>query len=115
MSVTVSAQIRERIAEIKVRAQQVSEDGQRADSKTGKLIPANFLQQLVIKTEERVLVSADLGGGLAHNPYFLFKVKGLKAGAKISVDWLASQEIINPDGRRETKESNGQVTTVLQG
>jgi hypothetical protein len=78
-------------------------------------VPANFVQQLQIKADERLLFDCNLGGGLAHNPQFLFKAKGLKPGAKITADWLASSQVINEKGRKEEKPETGHAETILKG
>jgi len=115
MNLTVNAKLVEKITEIRIATQQISEDGQRLDPKTNRTVPPQFLQQLVVKNEEKVLASANLGGGLSHNPGFVFKVKGLKAGAPISVEWVRSQEVLNKDGKRENKEEKGKVETKVMG
>ena len=91
MSATIAAKLVKDVALIKVQMKHASEDGQRMDNKTHKLIPSDFVQQISIMADGRLIASADLGGGLAHNPEFMFKAKALKLGAKISVEWLDSK------------------------
>jgi sulfur-oxidizing protein SoxZ len=115
MSTTIAARLIKEVTEIRVSIQHASEDGQRQDAKTGRFIPATFVQQLQIKADERLLIDSNLGGGLAHNPQFVFMAKGLKAGAKITVDWTGSAEIINKQGRKEDKPETGHAETILKG
>lgn len=111
MSYSISAKLQKDITEIRVVFAHISEDGQRQDPKTGKFIPADFIQKLLIKADDRVLVESSLGGGLAHNPYFLFKARGLKAGTKVSAEWSRSFEVTDAKGKKEVKEDKGTTET----
>jgi sulfur-oxidizing protein SoxZ len=92
MSIVVTAQLKQDITHIRVAIDHISEDGQRIDHKTGKFVPASFVKQLTLKADDRVLVDANLGGALAHHPMLTFKAKKLKAGMRIVVEWLDSDD-----------------------
>ncbi len=90
------------VADVKVLMNHPMETGQRKDAKTGKLVPAHFIQEVVATLNGKTVMTADMGGAVSKNPYLGFKVKGAKAGDKISVSWTdntgdknAAEAVIN--------------------
>ena len=75
-------------ADIKVLMNHPMETGQRKDAKTGKLVPALFIQEVVATLNGTPVMTANIGGAVSKNPYLGFKVKGAKAGDKINVSWV---------------------------
>jgi sulfur-oxidizing protein SoxZ len=63
------------------------ETGQRKDKKTGKLIPAHFIQELNVDHNGKNVLNAAWGPAISKNPYLFFKFKGAKAGDKIKISW----------------------------
>lgn len=76
------------VADVKVLMNHPMETGQRKDAKTGKLVPALFIQEVVATLNGTPVMTANMGGAVSKNPYLGFKVKGAKAGDKISVSWV---------------------------
>lgn len=75
------------VADVKVLMNHPMETGQRKDAKTGKLVPAHFIQEVVATLNGKPVLTANMGGAISKNPYLGFKVKGAKAGDKINVSW----------------------------
>ena len=75
------------------------ETGLRKDAKTGKLIPAHFIDEVHATVNGKPVLDAQWGGGISKNPYLGFKVKGAKAGDKVEVSWKDNQ------GRQESAEA----------
>ena len=73
-------------ADIKVLIIHPMETGQRKDPQ-GELIPAHFIKQVTATLNGKVILDAQWGQGIAKNPFLGFKVKGAKAGDKVSVSW----------------------------
>jgi sulfur-oxidizing protein SoxZ len=63
------------------------EHGRKIDEVTGELIPAHYIQELIVKHNEKVIVSSQLGAGISKNPYFAFMLKGGGKEDTISVSW----------------------------
>ncbi len=63
------------------------EHGRNKDPKTNQLIPAHFIQELVVKHNEKVIVNSHMGAGISKDPYFAFMLKGGQSGDKIIVSW----------------------------
>ncbi len=63
------------------------ETGRNKDLKTGKFIPAHFIQELTVKHNDKVVVSANVGAGVSKDPYFAFMLKGGEVGDKVTISW----------------------------
>ena len=64
------------------------ESGQRKDKKTGKKIPAHFIQVAKFEHNGKVVFTANLGPAVSKNPYVSFKFKGGNKGDTIKVSWV---------------------------
>ncbi len=67
------------------------ETGARKDKKTGKLIPAHFIQEVSCKANGKHVMSADWSGGVSKNPYLSFKFKGAAKGDSLELTWVDNQ------------------------
>jgi sulfur-oxidizing protein SoxZ len=63
------------------------ETGLRKDSKTGEMVPAHFIQDVVCKWKDQVVMNAAWSGGISKNPYLSFKFKGAAAGDPLEISW----------------------------
>jgi sulfur-oxidizing protein SoxZ len=76
------------VADVKVLMNHPMETGQRKDAKTGTLVPALFIHDVVATINGATVMTANFGTGISKNPYLGFKVKGAKVGDKVSVSWV---------------------------
>ncbi|MGD8908267.1 MAG: thiosulfate oxidation carrier complex protein SoxZ [Chromatiales bacterium] len=67
------------------------ETGSRKDSKTGKLIPAHFIQEVVCKHKGTTVMTAQWSGGVSKNPYISFKFSGAAKGEELELSWVDNQ------------------------
>lgn len=74
-------------ADVKVLMNHPMETGQRKDSKTGKVIPAHFIQSVTATVAGKEVLDAQWGAAISKNPFLGFKVKGAKAGDKVVITW----------------------------
>lgn len=72
--------------EVKILVRHDMESGQRKDAE-GKLVPAHFIQNLLVKWNDKVVLDAALGPAISKDPYFAFKFAGAAKGDKINVTW----------------------------
>jgi sulfur-oxidizing protein SoxZ len=72
--------------EIKILMTHPSENGLRKDAKTGQLVPAHFVKNVNVAVNGKTVLDGQWGGGVSRDPYLAFKVKGLKAGDKVTVN-----------------------------
>jgi sulfur-oxidizing protein SoxZ len=77
------------VTEVKVLMNHVMETGLRKDS-SGELVPALFINEVIAKLNDKVVMQAQWGQAVARNPYLAFKVKGGKSGDKVTVSWTDS-------------------------
>jgi sulfur-oxidizing protein SoxZ len=63
------------------------ETGARKDSKTGKLIPAHFIQEVVCTHKGAAVMTAQWSGGVSKNPYISFKFSGAAKGDELELSW----------------------------
>ena len=57
------------------------------DKKTGKPIPAHFIQEVVCKHGDKTVMTAQWGAAISKNPYLSFKFKGGNAGDTVTLSW----------------------------
>ena len=74
------------VADVRVLMAHPMETGQRKDA-AGKLVPLHFIQTITAQLNGKTVFNADVSQAVSRNPVFAFKVKGAKAGDKISVTW----------------------------
>ena len=74
--------------EVKALISHPMETGQRKDKKTGQLIPAHFIQELIAKHNGKEVISASWGAAVSKNPYVSFVITGAKAGDTIEMSWV---------------------------
>jgi len=81
----IAMRVRAGSGEIKVLMTHPSENGLRKDAKSGQLVPAHFVKTVVVAVNGKTVLDGQWGGGVSKDPYLGFKVKGLKAGDKVTV------------------------------
>ena len=90
-SMKVKAKDKDGIIEIKALIKHPMETGQRKDKKTGKPIPAHFVQEVLVEHGGKTVVSADWSGGVSKNPLLFVKFKGGAKGDTVKVSWTDNQ------------------------
>ncbi len=66
----------------------VMHTGLRKNKKTGKIIPAHYIQEVTCEHNGKVVMTAYWGRAVSKNPYLSFKIKSGKAGDKIKISWV---------------------------
>lgn len=75
-------------ADVKVLMNHPMETGLRKDAKTGQLVPAHYITEVTAAVNGTPVLKGGMSGGISKNPYLGFKVKGAKAGDKVTVNWV---------------------------
>lgn len=73
------------VVEVKVLIRHDMETGQRKDA-AGKAVPAHFIQTLVAKSNDKVVLDSQMGTAISKDPFLSFKYKGAK-GDKVVITW----------------------------
>ena len=69
-------------AEVRILMTHPMENGLRKGA-DGKLVPANYIRNVTITIGGKTYLDAQWGGGIAKDPYLVFRAKGAKSGDKI--------------------------------
>jgi sulfur-oxidizing protein SoxZ len=94
----IRATMKEGAAEVRVLMAHEMETGQRKDA-SGKVIPAWHITEVTAALNGRPVLQVHWGPAISKNPYLQFRVKGAKAGDKISVTWTDNK------GEKRTDEA----------
>ena len=73
------------VADVKVLMSHPMESGQRKDAKTDTVVPAHFINAVVVSLNGKEVIDSQWGSAISKNPFLGFKVKGVKAGDKFEV------------------------------
>jgi len=84
--------------EVRVLMSHEMETGQRRDAQ-GKVIPAWFIQNVVVAHNGKPVLNAQWGPAIAKNPFLSFKFKGGAKGDKVEITWVDNR------GEKRTDET----------
>ena len=73
-------------ADVRVLMLHPMETGQRKDAK-GQIVPLHFIQSVVITHNGKPVLDAQWSQAVSRNPFLGVRVKGAKAGDRITVTW----------------------------
>lgn len=86
--IKIRAQLKGDVAEIRVQMMHPMETGQRKEAHSDKPVPAHFIQTFGIAVNGKPVVDGQTGPSVSRHPLFVVKVRGAKAGDKVSVSWV---------------------------
>ena len=87
-SIKIRAKIKNGACEIKALIKHPMETGLRKDKKTGKVIPAEFIQEISFQHNKKDVMNALWGTAISTNPYVSFIIDGAKKGDTIALSWV---------------------------
>jgi sulfur-oxidizing protein SoxZ len=86
-TIKVRARIKDEVTEVKALISHPMNTGLVKDKKTGKVIPAHFIQEVVCTWQDTPVMTAYWSGGVSKNPYIAFKFKGASKGDTVKIAW----------------------------
>jgi sulfur-oxidizing protein SoxZ len=86
-SIKVRAKERKGVVTVKALMNHPMETGLRKDKKTGKMIPAHHIQEVMAKSGDKTVLEGVWGGAISKNPYLSFKYPGAK-GDSLTLSWV---------------------------
>lgn len=86
-SIKVRAKAKGGVTTVKCLISHPMETGLRKDKKTGKAIPAHFVQEVIAEHQGNVVMAAQWSGAISKNPYLSFKFNGGAKGDPLKVSW----------------------------
>ena len=87
-SIKIRAKVKEGEAKVKCLISHPMETGLRKDKKTGKLIPAKFIQEVVCESGGKTVMNALWNGTISKNPFLSFSFTGAKPGEMLKISWV---------------------------
>ena len=87
-SIKIRAKVKKGEATVKCLISHPMETGLRKDKKTKKLIPAQFIQEVVCEHDGKTVMNAQWNGTISKNPFLSFAFTGAKSGDSIKVSWV---------------------------
>ncbi len=85
-SIKVRAKAKNGVVTVKALISHKMETGLRKDKKTGKVIPAHFIEEVNCEHNGAAVMNAEWGVAISKNPYLSFKLAGA-SGDKIKLTW----------------------------
>lgn len=90
-SIKIRAKQKGGVTTVKALMNHPMETGLRKDKKTGNMIPAHFIQEVVATTAGNTVMTANWSGGVSKNPYIAFKFEGGNKGDDLTISWTDNQ------------------------
>jgi sulfur-oxidizing protein SoxZ len=90
-SIKIRAKLKGGVTTVKALMNHPMETGLRKDKKTGKPIPAHFIQEVIAKSGDKTVMTAHWSGAVSKNPYISFKFSGGAKGDSVDVSWTDNQ------------------------
>ncbi len=88
------------VADVRVAIPHPMETGLRKNEK-GEVVPAHFITRVIATHNGRTVLDAQVSQGVSRDPFFAFRIKGAKAGDKVTVSWI------------DNKDAKGSVETTV--
>ncbi len=82
----IRAKIEGDAADVKVLMSHPMETGQRKNEKS-ELVPVHFIQSVIATHNGKTVLDIQWSQSIARNPFLGFRVKGAKAGDKVTISW----------------------------
>lgn len=90
-SIKIRAKIKGDETQVKCLMTHPMETGLRKDKKTGKLIPAHFINEVTAESGGKNVMTAYWSGGISKNPYLSFTFTGGAKGDDVNITWKDNQ------------------------
>jgi len=86
-TIKIRAKAQDGVTTVKALMTHAMETGLQKDKKTGELIPAHFINEIVAKHNGKVVLTAEWGAAVSKNPYLSFAFDGGAAGDTVELSW----------------------------
>ncbi len=86
-SIKIRAKAKGGVTTVKALMSHPMETGLRKDKKTGKVIPAHFIQEVTAEWGGKTVMTAYWGGAVSKNPYLSFKFNGGAKDEEVTLSW----------------------------
>mgnify|MGYP003572139208 FL=1 len=97
--IKIRAQAKKGVTTVKALMSHPMHTGLRKNKKTGKKIPAHYIQEVKCEHNGNEMMTALWGAAISKNPYLSFKFKGGAKGDSIKISWVDNK------GEKSTQEA----------
>lgn len=87
-SIKIRAKVKNGEATVKCLISHPMETGLSKDKKTGQLIPAKFIQEVVCESGGKTVMNAQWNSTISKNPFLSFSFTGAKSGDTLKISWV---------------------------
>lgn len=87
-TIKIRAKVQNGEATVKCLISHPMETGLRKDKKTGQLIPAKFIQEVICESGGKTVMDAQWNGTISKNPFLSFSFTGAKPDGTLKVSWV---------------------------
>lgn len=86
------------VADVRIIMMHPMETGNRRDAK-GAIVPLHFIQSVLVTHNGKAVMDAQWSQAVSRNPRLFLRVKGAKAGERVTVTWVDNK------GEKRTDEA----------
>ena len=87
-TIKIRAKAGDKVTKVSALIEHPMETGMRKNKKTGKKIPAHYIQEVVCELNGAVVLTALWGPAVSKRPFLQFKIEGAKKGDVIKLSWV---------------------------
>jgi len=87
-TIKIRAKAGGKVTKVSALIEHPMETGMRKNKKTGKKIPAHFIQEVVCELNGTVVLTALWGPAVSKRPFLQFKLDNAKKGDTIKLSWV---------------------------
>ncbi|AOV16349.1 thiosulfate oxidation carrier complex protein SoxZ [Acidihalobacter aeolianus] len=87
-TIRIRASVNGGVTDVKSLINHPMTTGLQKNKKTGKIIPAHFIEQVTAELDGKQVFVANWSIGISTNPFLSFKVEGGKAGQSLKLSWV---------------------------
>jgi sulfur-oxidizing protein SoxZ len=91
-SIRLKTKTRDNVTTVRAIIRHPMETGYRVDDETGELVTAHYIKLVTVKHNDQIVLSCDWSRAVSKNPYLSFMFEGAKAGDKLELSWLDTQD-----------------------
>jgi len=101
-TIKIRASLSGDVASVRALIQHPMESGMRKDSKTGEIVPAHFIEEVICDLNGKTVLTGLWSGSVSKNPFLSFSVRGAKAGDSVVLKWK--------DNKGDTDSTEAKIT-----
>lgn len=90
-SIKVRTSLRDDEATVRMIIHHPMHTGYEFDPKTEKLIPAHYIERLLVRHEDTLVLDCEWSRAVSANPYLSFILTGANAGDRLTISWTDNQ------------------------